>query len=95
MPDLGASEIFVLALAALALFGYRRLPEAARALGRAVRGFRAESAGIPDGDVRAKAEVPSVRGPLGEPPTAPAVTDPAGRPRGDAVAGEPHQGAGR
>ncbi|MBI3688182.1 MAG: twin-arginine translocase TatA/TatE family subunit [Actinobacteria bacterium] len=69
MPDLGASELFVLALAALALFGYRKLPDAARSLGRAVRGFRAESAGVPAGDVRAKAEAPTVRGPLGARPT--------------------------
>lgn len=65
MPDLGASELFLLILAALALFGARRLPDIARSAGRALRAFRAESAGLDPGDVRGKAEAPVSRGPLG------------------------------
>ncbi|HSV67336.1 MAG TPA: twin-arginine translocase TatA/TatE family subunit [Mycobacteriales bacterium] len=67
MPDVGAGEILLMVLVAFALFGYRRLPELARSLGRSLRAFKAETAGLPEGDVRGKAEPPTARGPLGNP----------------------------
>jgi len=67
MPDLGIGEILVIALVVFALFGYRRLPDAARSLGRSLRVFKAETRGLREDDVRSKAEAPSVRGPLGDP----------------------------
>lgn len=65
MPDLGIGEIALLALVIFALFGYKRLPDAARSLGRSMRVFRAETRGLQEDDVRAKAEPHTARGPLG------------------------------
>jgi sec-independent protein translocase protein TatA len=46
--DLGPPELGILLLAALVLFGYKRLPEASRALGRSLRIFRSEMRGLQD-----------------------------------------------
>jgi sec-independent protein translocase protein TatA len=80
MPDLGIGEILIVALVVLALFGYRRLPEAARSLGRSLRVFRAETRGLREGDVRGRAEAASVRGPLGDPAAQPPAGGTAKRP---------------
>jgi sec-independent protein translocase protein TatA len=81
MPDLGIGEIMIVALVVFALFGYKRLPDAARSLGRSMRVFKAEVGGLKQDDVRAKAEAPSAHGPLGEPTRQDSVTpDPAERP---------------
>jgi sec-independent protein translocase protein TatA len=67
MPDLGIGEIAIIALVIFALFGYKRLPDAARSLGRSMRVFRAETRGLKDDDVRGKAEARvTTRGPLGD-----------------------------
>jgi sec-independent protein translocase protein TatA len=77
MPNPGIGEILIVALVILALFGYRRLPDAARSLGRSLRVFRAETRGLREGDVRGKAEAASARGPLGDPAERPAAAGPA------------------
>jgi sec-independent protein translocase protein TatA len=46
--DLGAPELALIVLAALLLFGYQKLPEASRALGRSLRIFRSEMRGLQD-----------------------------------------------
>jgi len=67
MPDLGIGEIAIIALVIFALFGYKRLPDAARSLGRSMRVFRAETRGLKEDDVRGKAEARvTTRGPLGD-----------------------------
>ncbi|HEV7188153.1 MAG TPA: Sec-independent protein translocase subunit TatA [Blastococcus sp.] len=48
--DLGPMELGILVLAALVLFGYKRLPEASRSLGRSLRIFRSELRGLQDDD---------------------------------------------
>ena len=76
MPDLGIGEIAIIALVIFALFGYKRLPDAARSLGRSMRVFRAETRGLKEDDVHGKAEAHvTTRGPLGadEPAAAPAA----------------------
>jgi sec-independent protein translocase protein TatA len=40
MPNIGATEIVLLLLLALLLFGARRLPEIGRSLGRGMREFK-------------------------------------------------------
>jgi TatA/E family protein of Tat protein translocase len=75
MPAPGIGEILVIALVVFALFGYRRLPDAARSLGRSLRAFRAEARGLPEDDVRGKAAARTARGPLGE-PTRPGAVGP-------------------
>lgn len=76
MGSLGAPEIILIILAILLLFGYKKLPDASRALGRSLRIFKGEMKGMKsDDDVRAKEAAqatPVVRGEVvsGEAPVA-------------------------
>ena len=71
-------HIIVLVVVLILLFGAKRLPDAARALGRSLRIIKAETRGLADDDVQAKAEAQQTgRTPL--PPTRrPARTAAAG-----------------
>jgi sec-independent protein translocase protein TatA len=51
---LGAPEIGLIILAILLLFGYKKLPDASRSLGRSLRIFKGEMKGMKDDDVRTK-----------------------------------------
>lgn len=42
MPNLGMPELIIIALVVILLFGWKRLPDAARSLGRSARVFKAE-----------------------------------------------------
>jgi sec-independent protein translocase protein TatA len=64
MPSLGAPEIIIIAIVIFALFGYRKLPDAARSVGRSMRIFKAETKGMREDGVQAKGEAEVVRGPL-------------------------------
>lgn len=57
-------HIIVLVVVLILLFGAKRLPDAARSLGRSLRIIKAETRGLADDDVRAKAEAKSGREPL-------------------------------
>jgi sec-independent protein translocase protein TatA len=46
--DLGWPEILIIALVVFALFGYKKLPDATRSLGRSLRIFKAETKGLRD-----------------------------------------------
>jgi len=46
MPNLKGSEWIILLLLVLVLFGAKRLPDAARGLGRSLRIFKAETQGL-------------------------------------------------
>jgi sec-independent protein translocase protein TatA len=48
MPNLGAPEIILIILVVLLLFGAKRMPDAARGLGRSLRIFKAETKGMQD-----------------------------------------------
>ena len=50
MPSIGAPEIIIIAIVIFALFGYRKLPDAARSIGRSMRIFKAETKGLRDDD---------------------------------------------
>jgi sec-independent protein translocase protein TatA len=54
MGSLGPLEIGLIILAILLLFGYKKLPDASRSLGRSLRIFKGEMKGMKDDDVRAK-----------------------------------------
>jgi sec-independent protein translocase protein TatA len=64
MPNLGPLEIGLIILAVLLLFGYKKLPDASRSLGRSLRIFKGEMKGMKDDDVRGKdpARTTPVRG---------------------------------
>ena len=57
-------HIIVLVVILILLFGAKRLPDAARSLGRSLRIIKAETRGLADDDVEAKAEPRSGRRPL-------------------------------
>ena len=54
MGSLGPLEIGLIILAILLLFGYKKLPDASRSLGRSLRIFKGEMKGMKDDDVRAR-----------------------------------------
>src|SRR3954462_8873463 len=64
MGSLGPLEIGLIILAILLLFGYKKLPDASRSLGRSLRIFKGEMKGMKDDDVRTKdaAQTAPVRG---------------------------------
>jgi sec-independent protein translocase protein TatA len=68
MLGLGAPELVLILIAILLLFGYKKLPDASRSLGRSLRIFKGEMKGMKDDDsrdsVRTKdaAQVTPVRG---------------------------------
>jgi sec-independent protein translocase protein TatA len=82
MPG-GPLEIGLIILAILLLFGYKKLPDASRSLGRSLRIFKGEMKGMKDDDaregVRTKdaAQATPVRGEIVAPaaPAAPAGDD--------------------
>jgi sec-independent protein translocase protein TatA len=52
MSSLGPLEIGLIILAILLLFGYKKLPDASRSLGRSLRIFKGEMKGMKDDDAR-------------------------------------------
>jgi sec-independent protein translocase protein TatA len=50
--NLGPLEIGLIILAVLLLFGYKKLPDASRSIGRSLRIFKGEMKGMKDDDVR-------------------------------------------
>src|ERR1700712_5457087 len=56
MLGLGAPEIGLIILAILLLFGYKKLPDASRSLGRSLRIFKGEMKGMKEDDVRTRDE---------------------------------------
>ena len=53
MPDLGPWEILIIAVVILVLFGAKKMPDAARSLGRSMRIFKTEIKGMHDDDAPA------------------------------------------
>jgi sec-independent protein translocase protein TatA len=79
-------HIIVLVVVLILLFGAKRLPDAARGLGRSLRIIKAETRGLADDDVQAKAEAQQTgRAPItpteDRPAPPPPVSDPAERAR--------------
>ena len=60
--NLGPLEIGLIILAVLLLFGYKKLPDASRSLGRSLRIFKGEMKGMKDDD-RAPGAAPASAGP--------------------------------
>jgi len=57
-------HIAILVVVLILLFGAKRLPDAARSLGRSMRILKAETKGLADDDVNGKAEAQNGRTPL-------------------------------
>ena len=73
--NLGPLEIGLIILAVLLLFGYKKLPDASRSLGRSLRIFKGEMKGMKDDDAAAgvrtrdAAQTTPVRGEIVAPAT--------------------------
>ena len=50
MPDIGWPEILIIAVVVLVLFGTKKMPDAARSLGRSMRIFKREIKGLHEDD---------------------------------------------
>ena len=50
MANLGPTELIIIALVIVLLFGAKKLPDTARGLGRSLRIFKAETKGLRDDD---------------------------------------------
>jgi sec-independent protein translocase protein TatA len=76
MLGLGPPELIIIAIVILALFGYKKLPDAARAVGRSARILKAETKGLREDpaprDLEAKAEAEYRRETTPPPAAAPA-----------------------
>ncbi len=59
--DLGVPEIGLILLAVFVLFGYKRLPDATRSLGRSLRIFKGEMNGMKDDEAAVPAPGPPRR----------------------------------
>ena len=64
MGGLRPWHIAILVVVLILLFGAKRLPDAARSLGRSMRILKAETRGLHEDDVDAKAEAQNARQPL-------------------------------
>ncbi|ONH22235.1 Sec-independent protein translocase subunit TatA [Pseudofrankia asymbiotica] len=72
MPNLGTTEIIIIAVVVMVLFGAKKLPEASRSLGRSLRIFKAETKGLREDDTPAPEPAPKPT-PVAEIAPAPAV----------------------
>jgi sec-independent protein translocase protein TatA len=72
-------HVIVLVVVLVLLFGAKRLPDAARSLGRSMRILKAETRGLQEDDVAAKAEAQNGRQPLDSEPSK--ISDPVDRVR--------------
>lgn len=50
MAGLGTTELIIVAIVIMVLFGAKRMPDAARSLGRSLRIFKAETKGLREDD---------------------------------------------
>ncbi len=71
MPNLGAPELIIIALVIILLFGWKRLPDAARSLGRSARVFKAEVNEMKAEDAARKSTEPDA--PKADDPSGPAA----------------------
>ena len=72
MSNLGAPEIIVLALVILVLFGWKKLPDMARSLGRSARVFKSEVNEMKQDTASSAASQSTVHGDVVEPTQPPA-----------------------
>lgn len=64
MPNLRWQELLIIVALVVLLFGAKRLPDAARGLGRSLRIFKAETKGMHDDDAKAAAPAPDAPAPV-------------------------------
>ena len=94
---LGPTELIIIAVIILALFGYKKLPDAARAIGRSARILKAETKGLRDEpaprDLESRAEAEYRRETTPPPAAAPAPPPAAPAPQAQTSPVPPAQSA--
>lgn len=65
MPNLGPTELIIIAVVVILLFGAKKLPDMARSLGRSAKIFKAETKGLRDPD--ATDDAPAAQQPVQQP----------------------------
>ena len=81
MPNLGATELIILLIVVMVLFGAKRLPDSARSLGRSMRILKAETKGLREdepGTAPRETTVTAEPLPPGQAPPAPGAPGTAG-----------------
>jgi len=79
MPNLGPTELIIIAVVIILLFGAKKLPDMARSLGRSAKIFKAETKGLRDPDAKddEAAQQQPVQQPIQQlPPAQPPVQQP-------------------
>ncbi|WP_322755148.1 Sec-independent protein translocase subunit TatA [Frankia sp. Cas3] len=61
MANLGTPELLIIAFVVILLFGTKKLPDAARSVGRSLRIFKAETKGLTQDDQTAAAAQPQAQ----------------------------------
>lgn len=77
MPNIRGPELLILVLVIVILFGAKRLPDAARSVGRSLRIFKSETKGLVDGEETAEGSTTTAAAPAPEQAPAPAPLPPA------------------
>ena len=98
--SLGAPELIIILLIVLVLFGYKKLPDASRSLGRSLRIFKGEMKGMKEDDLGTRPpatdrSVPVVTRPTPPGPAAWIGRSPAADAQPEAYAGPEDRAAAR
>lgn len=79
MPNLRWQELLIIVALVLLLFGAKRLPDAARGLGRSLRIFKAETKGLVDGEEDEESSADASGSDSAQPPAPPSAIESASR----------------
>ena len=90
MGSFGSTELIIVAVLIMVLFGAKRLPDAARSLGRSARILKAETKGLRDDDAPRTEAARAVDAPVAAPRFDPVTGQPLAR--FDPVTGQPLDG---
>ena len=75
MPNLRWQELLIIVALVLLLFGAKRLPDAARGLGRSLRIFKAETKGLVDGEEDGETAADAAAGSTAQAPAPPSALE--------------------
>lgn len=90
MPTLGSTELIILLIVVLVVFGAKRLPDSARSLGRSMRILKAETKGMRDDSDPDRHDTTVTAQPLPPVPPTPAPSPQPEAPVTGAAQGEQH-----
>lgn len=93
--ELSAWHLIIILVAFVVLFGYKKLPDATRSLGRSMRIFKSEIKGLHDDEPRSVESPPAATPPQAQPHVAPPVASPAPAAPATPAASEPRAEADR